>query len=310
MGMTAGGINLLLDEAKRVRFSGRVVTLGRLHVYNTAEEVKAFAAQRGVSLVETDLILHRAPELAKKGYLSDESLFKMLGFDVLHRLDYCDYEDVEETLDLNSVSTPEHLLNQYDVVIDSGTIEHVFHLPNCLAHLERLAKPGGRIVHLSPTSNTANHGFYSLSPTLFVDYYGQRGHEVSKVYLCQLPRSGFERKRWNVYNYLERTRNWLPLGRLDASIYLTFAVITAATHALSEVIPQQSFYLETWDETASATGLEEPLNTKAGKLLSLARGIPFIEPMSKLLISRWRAFRNQRVEKCHGKVPFPFVGRF
>ena len=57
------------------------------------------------------------------------------------------------------------------MIIDGGTMEHIFHIPNVLNNIYRMLRVGGRIIHISPSSNYVDHGFYSFSPTLFYDFY-------------------------------------------------------------------------------------------------------------------------------------------
>lgn len=73
-------------------------------------------------------------------------------------------------------------------------LEHVFHLANALSSVVRMAKTGGRIIHISPMSNCADHGFYSFSPALFVDYYSINRLAIQKNRLCPL-RPGSLRRR-------------------------------------------------------------------------------------------------------------------
>lgn len=62
---------------------------------------------------------------------------------------------------------PERLYNAYDTVIDGGTIEHVFNVPEALKTSMRLVAPGGRFIALSIANNYCGHGLYQLSPELF-----------------------------------------------------------------------------------------------------------------------------------------------
>ena len=67
-------------------------------------------------------------------------------------------------------------------LLDSGTLEHVFHLPNALKSVVELAKVGGRVMLLSPSSNHFDHGFYMFSPTLFYDYFSANGLRIETSY--------------------------------------------------------------------------------------------------------------------------------
>lgn len=72
---------------------------------------------------------------------------------------------------------------KYDIVLDVGTSEHCFNIGQALFNMAGLVKVGGYIIHENPHSSWGNHGFYSLHPTLFHDFYTQNGFELVK---CQL----------------------------------------------------------------------------------------------------------------------------
>lgn len=66
--------------------------------------------------------------------------------------------------------------HHYDLVIDGGTLEHVFNIGQALMNVAQTVKVGGVIFHGNPV-NWINHGFYSISPTLLHDFYTQNGWE-------------------------------------------------------------------------------------------------------------------------------------
>ncbi len=57
-----------------------------------------------------------------------EPLFEYLGANKAHALDYSDYEKPTVTHDMNE-PLPEHLKSRYTVVLDGGSLEHVFNFP-------------------------------------------------------------------------------------------------------------------------------------------------------------------------------------
>ncbi|MGN6543426.1 MAG: class I SAM-dependent methyltransferase [Aureliella sp.] len=260
--------------------------------------------------------------MRRQGYASDDSLYAMLGFEQSVRIDHSDYEAAEEQLDLNQPETPTRLRNAFDVVLDSGTIEHVFDIAQALKHCLEMARPGGRIIHLTPSSNSVNHGLYSVSPTLYADFYSASGCTVEKLWLCRAPRK-LERGTWQAYDCLQANRNWLPLGRLDGAIWFTFAVIHKGPEAQA-VDPQQSFYVSTWNEeerqaekaaagenASWSNGFEgEPADSRTSRLLRRTRAFPPVHALARWSILRWRRFINAARERKQGRIPFPLVGTF
>ncbi len=246
MGMPRPAAELLLRESKTRPFSGSVATLGRLHVYFTAAELETSARRAGVTLAPFEAELHREPDLARRGFLSDDAFLKALGFQSATRVDYSDYEGAEEILDLNSAKTPAGLEQRFDVILDSGTIEHVFHLPNALSHLTRMLKPGGRIIHLSPSANCMDHGFYGFSPTFFADYYEENAFDLQSVQICRFLKP-HEQSRWDVYDYTADRGARLQMGCLDGSVYFVFVVAQSTPQSTTGAIPQQSAYRRRWE---------------------------------------------------------------
>src|SRR5262249_30321510 len=161
-----------LKEHKRKPFSGALLCLGQPDVYFGYEKLRKMALTVEVELeASVEVTPSHNQHFASLGYISGQTLFKSLGFESVHSLDYSDFEGAGIIHALNSSELPKELYERFDVIIDHGTIEHVFHIPNALLNLFRMLKIGGRLIHSSPTSNLVDHGFYMFSPTLFYDFY-------------------------------------------------------------------------------------------------------------------------------------------
>ena len=120
--------------------------------------------------------------LRKKGCINDVSFFKSIGFQSVESCDVSDYEGTKHVLDLN-LPVPMDFYDSYDVIVDGGTLEHIFNIPQVLENIFNMLKTGGRIIHLTPTSNFVDHGFYMFSPTLFFDYYTVNRWNIVTNYL-------------------------------------------------------------------------------------------------------------------------------
>jgi SAM-dependent methyltransferase len=180
MGIGRAAIALLLEEAAARPFAGKIATLGRQTIAVTPQEILVQFARFGVS-----------PAAALgNGQPSDQDLFRMMGFTAVESLDFSNYEGATHVVDLNSDGLSPNLIGQYDLVLDSGTIEHVFHVPNALKNALSLAKEGGRVIFLSPSSNHVDHGFYMFSPTLFMDYLLANGLHIETCYFIRYSPDG------------------------------------------------------------------------------------------------------------------------
>jgi SAM-dependent methyltransferase len=98
-------------------------------------------------------------------------------------LDASPYEGATLIHDLNTpVGTDTN--NEFDAVIDGGSLEHVFNVPVALASLMRMTKVGGHIYLSNPANNLCGHGFYQFSPELmFQVFSAERGFALRDVQL-------------------------------------------------------------------------------------------------------------------------------
>lgn len=101
-------------------------------------------------------------------------LFESLG----HQIDFFDITKArgeEIFLDLNFNLPIKHRY-QYDFVFEN-TLQHVFNIGIAMSNVFQLCKKGGIIMHLNPL-NLINSGFYSISPTLYKDFYEENDSEI------------------------------------------------------------------------------------------------------------------------------------
>ncbi len=247
MGIPRGTARLLLDEARRRPFGGRLLELGRMAVYVTDDELVRWAGEQGVELRAIEpLAYSHQPELARLGCLDDKSFFRRLGFDEVESSDVTDWEGADRILDLNQ-PVPGELRGRYDAVFEAGTIQHVFHLPQVLANIWALLKPGGRVIHgMAPSSNHVDHGFYMFSPTLFHDFYTANGWRIESEFFFEFfpfwHRGRFHSDRWRVRPYTPGALDAVAYGGFGARQVALFVVATRLAGATGDRIPQQSCF--------------------------------------------------------------------
>jgi hypothetical protein len=95
-----------------------------------------------------------------------DPFFQALGARELNFMDATPYEGADLVHDLNE-PIPESLHENYDLVVDGGTLEHVFNFPLALKSTMEMVRVGGHAIFLTPTNNWTGHGFYQLSPELY-----------------------------------------------------------------------------------------------------------------------------------------------
>lgn len=108
--------------------------------------------------------------------------------------DYFDFEEIrggEIITDLNyPIENKYH--NNYDLIIDTGTLEHCFNVAVAFENMCKLAKIGGLILTAAPMTKI-NHGFWNFSPCAYQNYFEQNNFKI--LYL-----GGFHKKNGEIIN--------------------------------------------------------------------------------------------------------------
>jgi SAM-dependent methyltransferase len=251
VGLAKPALRLIAREHARKPFTGPVLTLGRQNVYATPTDVRALLRDEGLTPaadVPPDELVTSIPSLAGTGYIGDVGYFRLLGVrGDLQALDYSTFEQADVVHDLN-VPVPKELRGRFDLVLDSGTMEHVFDVRQALANIVHLLKPGGRVMHISPANNFVNHGLYQFSPTLFFDYYAANGFADPRGVVFEYdPFIPTERHVWDLFA-LNADTGWMTSRNALAVMFV--AEKTAASTA--DRVPLQSFYRELYGSSAAA----------------------------------------------------------
>ncbi len=249
MGISAKMLKILLKESKRQPFMGELLTLGKQHTFVTEKDLSDQLLEEGLPIanhIPKKLQNNTTyPELAEKGYLDDISVFRSIGFDACTSVDYSDYEGADYIFDLNKTDIPEGLVNRFDVIIDGGTTEHIFHIPNVLLNIFKMLRVGGRIIHLAPSSNHIDHGFYMFSPTLFSDFYQVNQFDLNYIDLFRYtPNHTVD--PWEISSYSPGCLERVSFGGLDDAMYGIVSVATKTSRSTGHIVPLQGEYERTW----------------------------------------------------------------
>jgi len=246
MGLAKGAVKVLFAEGRQRPFSGTALTLGRQDVYLSEPALQKIAGDFSFELKPVVGDVERSSrKLHMAGQVSDQLLFRSLGFDSVLALDKDSFEAADILFDLNGNETPAQAVGRFDLILDSGTIEHVFHLPNALNNIFRMLKIGGRVVHISPSSNHIDHGFYMFSPTLFWDYYAANQFEINSAMLFRYtPRH--DSVPWRMMEYRPGSLDAVSFGGLDDAMYGVVLIATKTAQSTGHVSPQQGAYIKAW----------------------------------------------------------------
>lgn len=179
MGLTATDIDLLVDLRRRKPTIASIATIGKLSLYLHPPQ------RRRLSRIIPD---SRALSEYRWGDAADAILGDITGATQVSSIDMSDYQGSSIVHDMNRPlwdSRPE-LAGQFDLVIDGGTLEHVFNFPVAVRNLMFLVRQGGHILTTNPANNLCGHGFYQFTPELMHRLYSPaNGFRVNHVLLTQ-----------------------------------------------------------------------------------------------------------------------------
>jgi SAM-dependent methyltransferase len=93
----------------------------------------------------------------------------------------------------HDLNQPFDLGEQFDVVINHGTAEHIFNVAQVFRSMHDHCQPGGLMIHESPFTGWIDHGFYCLQPTLFYDLAAANCYEIVLVAVEDFAAKSYQR---------------------------------------------------------------------------------------------------------------------
>ena len=238
MGITLEQAGLIRDWTHRYAIDGPVLTLGLQHLDFTKQELESYVASEPASDNAT-------ARMGAAQFFGDCGLGETVSVDV------SDYEGADILFDLNSGDLPSHLHSAAGLVVNGGTLEHVFHVPNALSNITKMLKPGGCAIHILPCHNTVDHGFYQFGPTIIFDYYEAAHFDILECAGLKIfPRSDTS-ERIDVAPCFPGTFGTGLIGALDASTILLVALVRKTKNSLDLAIPTQRLYSSKYKRSAS-----------------------------------------------------------
>ena len=173
MGLDYNGVRLLAYTKALDPSLDSIVMLGRQSLHTDAAGIQAVFEEFRIPFEEWDP--QRVVD-AGSGYC--EPLLQHMGFGRIESIDYSNYEHPTHVYDFNR-PLPHDFDAGYDLVLDGGSLEHIFNFPIALRNCMRMVKPGGIFVTITPCNNLCGHGFYQFSPELYFSL--MRGNNQFKL---------------------------------------------------------------------------------------------------------------------------------
>lgn len=278
MGLSKAALRFIAREHKKTPYNGPVLTMGRQNLSVTESEIIVMLVSEGITPnpdpINETLKQTNIPQWVSHKYISDVYFFHLLGINEVKTIDYADHEGADIIHDFNT-PVPQRLYNAFDLIIDSGTIEHIFDMRQALINISLMLKPGGRIIHMTPTNNYVQHGFYQISPTLYFDYYNENKFVDLRGFLV-------EHDRYRPWKY--------PFHFFELSDYEPVNI--SSKQALITVFVAKKTHISTADRVPIQT-LYKNIKRPQGSLIS-DNGFP---PPRKGLISKFKAMIPLKIKE-------------
>jgi hypothetical protein len=228
MGVGYQGLQIALLARKRGVDFTRTVSIGRQHHYLDPGTLVSMFRRFGLALSETE-----QSDILRDPF--SEGLFRKLGATTVDSIDASDYEGATILHDFNQ-PVSQALHRKYTVVIDFGSLEHIFHFPNAMKNVTDLLEVGGHFISMSVANNFMGHGFYQFSPELFFSYLPANGFSDLDVYLVP----------FRIFPFFFRVAPPLELGGrvelINSEPVLIGVIARKAKHISEVVMPIQSDY--------------------------------------------------------------------
>ncbi len=311
MGMTVESVRFLIEARKAGVSFNRVVTLGRQGLWVSPERLVSLLA--GADLLGKAEERHFQQTLAAAEWRF-AAFLRGLGADSVAACDASGYEGASLIQDFNR-PIPADWADQYDAVIDGGTLEHVFNFPTAIANAMQMVRPGGRLFLFTPGNNYLGHGFYQFSPELFFRVLSAaNGFEMERLHAV-VDTEGFASflgvkyafpirgSRYAVRDPQELRQRVLLVN--DAPVLLFVQARKTASVPPFREFPQQSDYVGQWQDGLAANPLQQ--SSRAGRLAgwlqrvftekfcreTLPRIAGWLDPLRGRRFWRGLSFRNR-----------------
>jgi hypothetical protein len=166
-------------------------------------------------------------------YSVDKIILNALGFADIEAVDISHYGGAEIIHDLN-LPVPVEMKNAYDFILDAGTIEHIFDLPQVLKNIFDMLKVGGVFFFDMPYWYEPYHGFYNFSPLLMKSWLTVNNWDIRKLQPYRVSSVGVEMSMDNADVFPDR---W----------GLCNGIAVKTDKSSCDAIPQDGAYDKSWD---------------------------------------------------------------
>lgn len=220
--------------------------IGRQGLYVDRPTTERLLAEFGHPVRGTDL-----DSVFEDGFC--EGLLRLLGAKVTDSFDASNFESATFVHDMNQ-PIGEEFKGRYSVVLDGGTLEHVFNFPTAIRNCMEMVRPGGHFLGITPANNWFGHGFYQFSPELYFRVLSpENGFRVEHMIAFE----EVERPIWHRVSDPSEVGDRVTLQN-DQPVYLLIIARRIDVRPIFQSTPQQSDYIPRWSGEETAEPVEVP----------------------------------------------------
>jgi len=288
MGLSPSSIKLLIQFDKKYQFEGPILSLGNQEIWASYADLKGYFTEMGSSYTEPKAVVPHTsytfssdPNLAElaKDFVHARVFFEMMGMSDYADMDKFDSDKPTYLHDMN-LPVPGNLRESQSLILDGGTIEHIFDVRQVMENIVQMLKPGGCVVHIS--SYSIDHGFYGLSPCLFYDFYSANGFEDFTCHILQIDFRDYLKTYLNGNDYFEYKYGMNFQNLLDANKQpLIFFTARKVAQSNKITIPIQGVYKNRFADHSDADLQDNPppANNQRPGFAPVRRGVNFIRKL-------------------------------
>lgn len=269
MGLDINGVRFLLHARATGADFSDFAMIGRQGLHLGEKDLGRALTEFGEA---PDAALLRSLYSGSGGYA--EALLGHLGAQRIDSFDYSDYEQATHVHDMNR-PIPAAFKGRYSVVLDSGSLEHIFDFPTAIRNCMEMVRVGGHFLGITPANNFLGHGFYQFSPELFFRIFTpENGFVMDRVIAFEARRNA----RWFQARDPQAIRRRVTFSSSTPTYLLVMAHKTADCEPFANT-PQQSDYVADWSGAAGkrsrwsgsrlSRNLYKPIERQAKKVLRL-----------------------------------------
>jgi hypothetical protein len=256
MGILASDVRLLFYSKKLGVSFKKTLTLGRLEFFASKKDIQDCM----------DKYHNQDKEIGEVTFRDkySEPLFEILGAEKVDSMDVSDYEQATILHDLN-LPLPQSLRQSFSVVVDGGTLEHVFNFPEAIRSSMMAVETGGHYIGITPANNQMGHGFYQFSPELYFRIFSDENGFRLKKMLLHVEVSPAD-VRWYEVSDPKVMRSRVSLIN-SIPLFLVVIAEKTAEKPIFATTPQQSDYAAVWSEhSAAVAATSQPVSSRLANI--------------------------------------------